>query len=443
MSKNKKSSIEGLFYNNKFLMVFSVIVAIILWATVKINYSADTTRTISDLKINLANTVSQAEDLEAFFGSEDLLAEVEVSGKAYNINQHAITKDDIIVEATGSYVDSAGYKVLTLTAKLADTSTATDVNITRVSPSSITVYFDRKTTGTFNVEAKLENDMDSLVSDEFTVGQPVPSMSTVEVTGPATILNKLSKVYFNAQIDEAKLPLTATKEVAAEISYQLDRIADSKYLTCTSINDESNPATVTIPLYVSKEVATSVKFVNQPAVYSEEMPKFTVYPSKVNVLYNTKDEAIETLYVGTVDFSNVSNKVNYFEFPIDEKLGVNIVDKSISKFSVSLDMSSMSSMTLEKTPSKIVLLNQDENYNYIIDFEKSELDSITVIGPQSSISKITYEDVQVEINVSSLSLTRDQEQVVEVSNISIASKEISDCWIYGKYKAYITVEPKG
>ena len=157
----------------------------------------------------------------------------------------------------------------------------------------------------------------------------------------------------------------------------------------------------------------------------------------------TKDEAIETLYVGTVDFSNVSNKVNYFEFPIDEKLGVNIVDKSISKFSVSLDMTSMSSMTLEKTPSKIVLLNQDENYNYIIDFEKSELDSITVMGPQSSISKITYEDVQVEINVSSLSLTRDQEQVVEVSNISIASKEISDCWIYGKYKAYITVEPKG
>lgn len=442
MSKNQKSSIEGLFYNNKFLMVFSVIVAIILWATVKINYSADATRTVSDLKISLSNTVSQAADIEAFFGSEDLFAEVEVSGKAYNINKHALTKDDIIVEAIGSYVDAAGYKVLTLTAKIADTSTATDVNITKVTPSSITVYFDRKTTGTFNVEAKLENDMDSLVSDAFTVGQPVPSMSTVEVTGPATILNKLSKVYFKAQINEDNLPLTATKEVAAEIAYELDRAGDSKYLTCSSINNESNPATVTIPLYVSKEVDTSVKFVNQPAVYAEELPSFRVSPSKVNVLYNTKDEEIETLYVGTVNFSDVSNKVNYFEFPVDEKLGVNIVDKTIAKFTVSLDMSSMSSVTMEKTPSKIVLLNQDENYNYIIDFEKSELNAITVIGPADSLEKITNEDIQIEINVSSLSLGRSEEQVVEVSNISIASEKVNDCWIYGKYKAYISVEPK-
>jgi hypothetical protein len=45
MSKNQKSSIEGLFYNNKFLMVFSVVVAILLWATVKINYSDNATRT--------------------------------------------------------------------------------------------------------------------------------------------------------------------------------------------------------------------------------------------------------------------------------------------------------------------------------------------------------------------------------------------------------------
>jgi hypothetical protein len=442
MSKNQKNSIESLFYNNKFLMVFSVIVAILLWATVKINYSADATRTVSDLKINLANTVSQAEDIEVFFGSEDLLAEVEVSGKAYNINQHALTKDDIIVEATGSYVDSAGYKVLTLTAKIADTSTAQDVNITKISPSTITVYFDRKTTGTFNVEAKLENDMDSIVSDEFTVGQPVPSMSTVEVTGPATILNKLSKVYFKAQIDEENLPLTSTKEFAAEIAYHLDRVGDSKYLTCNSINDESNPATVTIPLYVSKEVDTSVKFVNQPAVYSENFPDFRVSPSKVNVLYNTKDEEIETLYVGTINFSDVSNKVNYFEFPVDEKLGVNIVDKSIGKFTVSLDMSSMSSVTMEKTPSKIVLLNQDENFNYIIDFEKSELNAITVIGPAESLKKITNEDIQIEINVSSLSLGRSEEQAVEVSNISIASEKVNDCWIYGKYKAYISVDPK-
>ena len=147
-------------------------------------------------------------------------------------------------------------------------------------------------------------------------------------------------------------------------------------------------------------------------------------------------------YVGTIDFSNVSNKVNYFEFPVDEKLVVSLVDKSITKFTVTIDMSSMSSVTLNKTPSKIVFTNPDENYNYTINYEKSELDSITVIGPKSKLDKITEEDIQIDINVSSMSLMRSNEQLVEVSNISIDSEGFEDCWVYGKYKAYISVEEK-
>lgn len=441
MSKTRKSSIESLFYNNKFLIVFSVVVSIMLWASVKINYSADVTRTLSDVKVNISENISLPEDYKVFFGSEDVVVDVEVSGKAYNVNQRALTKDDIIVETASSYIDSAGQRTLSLVAKVADTSGATDVNITKISPSSITVYFDKEVTETFNVVAKLENDTKSLATDKFTVGNIVPSMNTVEVKGPANIINKLEKVYFKAALDNAVLPLTATKEVEAEIAYVLDRTSDSKYLSCPGIN-ESNPATVTIPLYVSKEVATSVKFVNQPAIYSDEAPKFTVYPTKVNVLYNSKDEEIGNFYVGTVDFSTVSNKVNYFNFVVDEKTGFSLVDKSITKFTVTLDMSSMASVTLTQTPGKIVFVNQDERYSYTINAEKSELNTITVIGPREKLENITQEDIQVEINVSSLNLEEKDEQVVEVSNISIVSDGFEDCWVYGKYKAYIAVEVK-
>ncbi len=443
MSKNKKLSLESLFYNNRFLMVFSVLVAIAVWASVKINYSDETTRYLSDIKVNFNTSVSQTGDYEAFYGSENIVAGVEVSGKAYNLNQYALSKDDIIVEAASTYVDSAGYKVLTLTAKIAETSGVTDVEITKIEPSSITVYYDRKTTDTFNVEAKLDNNLEDLVADEYTVGQPVPSMSTVEVTGPATILNKLTKVYFEARINEDELPLTATKEVPAEVTFQLDRAGEGKYLVCEGINDESNPATVTIPLYVSKEVPTAVKFVNQPGVYSEEPPVYKISPQKIGVLYSSNEaEEITSLYVGTVDFSGVSNSVNYFEFPVDEKLGVSIVDKSVEKFYVTLDMSSMSRKTLDKTPGKIVFINQDENYTYSINYEKSKLDNIVVMGPADSLKNITADDVQIEINVSSLSKTRTSEQTVEVSNISISSEKVNDCWIYGKYEVCISVQAK-
>lgn len=443
MSKNKKISLEGLFYNNRFLMIFSVIVAIIVWASVKINYSDETTRHLSDIKVNINSAVSQAGEFEAFYEGESIFADVEVTGKAYNINQYALSKDEIIVEAASTYVEAAGYKVLTLTARLSDTSNATGVEITKIEPSSITVFYDRKTTDTFNVEAKLENDLKTLVDGNFIVGQPVPSMSTIEVTGPATVLNKLNKVYFRAQISEDELPLISTKELPAEIAFQLDRANEGKYLVCEGVNNESNPATVTVPLYVSKEVDTAVKFVNQPAVYAENPPVYKISPDKIGVFYNANEtEEMETLYVGTVDFSGVSNKVNYFEFTVDEKLGVNIIDKEVNKVSVSLDMSSMSRKTLDETPGKIVFVNQDDNYNYTINYEGSNLNGITVIGPADSLKKITAEDIQIEINVSSLAKTRASEQIVTVSNISISTDKVDDCWIYGKYEVAISVEPK-
>ena len=79
--KTDKSFLNGLFYNDKFLAVFCVIIAIGLWATVKINYSADTVRVMNDLKVNIGETAQELE-FTAFVDEEDLLVDVEVTGKA-------------------------------------------------------------------------------------------------------------------------------------------------------------------------------------------------------------------------------------------------------------------------------------------------------------------------------------------------------------------------
>lgn len=442
MVNNKKGKIESLFYNNKFLMVFSIVLAVIIWASAKINYSADTVRTVSDVKVSLANTLSEGSDYVYFVDDEKLYVEVEISGKGYNISSNAISKDDIIVEAGGTYIDSSGYKLLTLNARVAD-GVGGDVEILSVSPSSIAVYYDRKATYSFNVEAKLKNDIGTLTEDDYITGQPVASLSTVDITGPATVLNKLQNVYFEAEIPEDSLPLTASTEVAAEISYKFDGSADSQFLICEGIDDESNPPKVIVPVYIKGKVPTAVKLFNQPAAYAENPPKITVSPSEVEILYNPKDgEKYEVLYVGTVDFRNVSNKVNTFEVDIDEQTAANIVDKSLKKFTVKLDMSHLSSKTLESAPGKIVYLNGDENFNYNVDYASGNLDEIVLIGPEESLEKITADDIQIEINVSSLSVARSGAQTVEISNISIQSDKVDDCWVYGKYTARVTAGMK-
>ncbi|MBQ5905206.1 MAG: hypothetical protein IIW88_05010 [Clostridia bacterium] len=47
--------------------------------------------------------------------------------------------------------------------------------------------------------------------------------------------------------------------------------------------------------------------------------------------------------------------MNYFEFPVDEKLGVTLTDKTLQKFDVSVDMSDMQSKTLKKHPQKLFI----------------------------------------------------------------------------------------
>lgn len=442
MNNSRKSIIEKIVFNNKALMVFSVIVAVIIWATVKINYSEEISRTLTDVKINIASVVDQGSELVAFIDESELYCDIEVKGKSYDVNSNSLSKDDIIVEASGTFVDSSGYKVLNLSARMADGGMS-DVEIIRVSPSTISVYYDRKNTDTFNVEAKLGNDLSTLVEGDYAVGQPVPSMNTIEVTGPATILNRLSKVYFTAQIKEDSLPLTASKNLPAKITFDLENEDEAKYLVCEGVNNESNPATVTVPVYVTKEVETAVKFVNQPAVFSEKVEAVAISPKKIKISYNPQDgESFDKLYVATIDFSKISNKMNNFEFPVDEKLGVNLVDKTLSSFRVSVDMSNMSSKTLDKAPTKVVFLNQLEDYNYSINFENSNLDEIVLIGPEESLKKITADDIQVEINVSSLSVNSGIIQKVKVSNLSIQSDEFDDCWVYGEYAAAVVVTSK-
>lgn len=434
-NNTNKSRLEGLFYNNRFLAIFCAFVSVILWATVKINYSADTVRVLNDLKVNLGSTAEEL-DFTAFVSPENLLVDVEVTGKAYNINAHALSKDDIVVEATSGFIDSAGYRVVSLSARIADAAAANDFEVTNISPSTITVYYDRKVTDTFNVIARVSNDLENAVKEGFILGKPVPSLNTVEVTGPATILSKMSNVYFDAVINEKDLPLVSSVELGAEISYPVGRSADSIFLVCETVNSQTNPATVTLPVYAKKTVPVTVKFINQPE--GLELPEYSITPSKVEIIYNPKDaEKYSELNVGTVDFKKLDNTLNNFAIDIDQdKLAVKLTDKQIKSFDVSVDMSEYTKKTVSYSVANVIFLNKKDEMVYSLG-TGGTLDSITVIGPKKSVQQLTSDDISIEINVSALNNSSSSSHLLD-ANISVSNSKINNCWVYGEYKAYVT-----
>ena len=433
MKKIKTDFFEKIFYNNKFLFILSLILAVALWAMVKINYSGNTNKTITDVKVSIDSSLAQENDFIPFVEDEGLNVDVEVTGKSYNIS--SLSKDDIIVEASAGYVDSAGYKVLTLTAR----SSETEVDIASVTPSTITVFFDRKANDAFNVEAKIENGDELQSTDEYYVGKPVPSLNTVNVTGPASVIENLKKVNFTAKVDANLLPLTQTVAVPAEISFEMTNGRGKEFLVCTDVGDKSNPATITIPVSKIKTVETTVKFVNEPKYYDENPPKVFIDPHEVKISYNPADEDYESYNVGTVDFSKLHNGRNDLTFSVDEKSAALLVDKEIKEFTVTIDLGEMSEMTVDASSANIVFLNQSKDHKYTASLKNMGLDSVTIIGPKESLEKITPDMLQIEINVSSLRTDITGYQRVSISNISISSEEINDCWVYGSYRARVLV----
>ena len=426
--EKKQTIYEKIFYNNKLMLVLSFVLAIILWAVVKVNYSENATRVITDVRVNLDASLAAENDFVPFYDSDMLTVDVEVSGKPFDINNYSLSREDIKVEAVSGYIDTAGYKSLTLTPV-----SENGVNVVKVTPSSISVYFDRARSAQINVEARLTNKLESLVGEGYSVGQLAPSVNTATVSGPASVVDNLTKVFFEATVPEEQLPLTETTDVTAQITYEIDKQRDSRFLNCENVGTDANPATVTIPVYKVSTVPTAVKFVNQPPAFDTEPPKFSITPAKVEITYTPGEEDYTSFTVGTIDFSKLKNGVNKFRMTADETGAALLRNSADNEFLVLVDLRAMQSKTLDATGSNVVFLNQASDKKYNAELTAADVGAVQIIGPAKSLSTLTADQLQIEINVSSLTTQTVAWQSVPISNISIRDESVNDCWVYGSY----------
>ncbi len=437
MKKGKKSLSEKLIYNNKFVMFLSVSLAIIIWVTVKINYSTDITRVVSDVRISLNTTVSEETGYKYFADEEQLYVDVEISGKAYDINSNVISKDDIIVTASEIYVDSAGYKMLSLNARIEGGNGS--AQIVSVNPSNLMVYYDREVTDTFNVEPQITNAPETLVNEDYIFSGLIASKKTVEITGPETVLSQLEKVYFIATADSSVLPFTENTALKATVKYEFSGTSDAYYISCPEL--EKDTPKVTVVVKAQKTIPTAIKYVNQPSAYTASDDNITIDPKEVRILGSTGNNESRYL-VETVDFRTLSNKKNVLEFTCDEAQSSDKLIDEIEKFTVTIDFSHLSSKKIDPKQCTVIYVDEDEAYEYTVDFTGFDNDEIVLIGPRDSLSMISAEDIQIEINADVLNQARSGSQIVEISNISIQNEQKNDCWIYGSYTATLTATPK-
>ncbi|MDD6022585.1 MAG: CdaR family protein [Oscillospiraceae bacterium] len=418
----KKISIHGLFMNNKFVLVFSILLAIVIWGAASMTVAPEDTRVIENVKV----TIEENEDSGyQIFGYQDTYIDVTVKGRRYLISPGALSADDISVVAKSKYVDYSGKQKLNLTATVKGNN---DVKITDMSENSITVYYDTPKTSVFPVEVKLNSNLET-VPEGYISLDPIASISNVTVTGPATEINKIEKVVAQVNLDYS---LTETTALEAELQAVTANGSEAKYV---SFVDDVENFTVTIPVSKVVEKPVSVRYLNMPEFYNDNMLEVNIYPKTVKVAaaQSVLDE-MESLIIGTIDFSSLTNKNNKFTFSLNNIEEVKIMDGT-TEVKVTVNCYPMSKKKFNVQSANVTFLNlgADQKASLV----DKNIPGVQIIGPSASLSSLDG-DTQLYAKIDLSGATegvRDYKAVIYI-------KDNTRCWVYGEYTAKVRISKK-
>lgn len=427
MKKNRiKINFRELFSNNRFVLLFAIIMAFVIWVAISMTASPEENYTIKDVPVdfNLEGSTPEQLGLQAF-GNTDFKVDVVVYGKRYIVSN--LKPEDIRVTPDLSYASSSGKNDVTLVARPA--SNDAEFTINSLSQTKVQVYFDTYKEVSFSLEPDII--AEKVIPDNGYLQESVyTSISNVTISGPTTEVNKVSKVVARASLDT---PLTTTTTLEAQITPISEYGGVPQYI---DVNHGQNRVTLTIRVLKLKELPVTVSFTNEPLAYASSHLPVTITPSRVTVAAEEADiDAMESFSVGTIDFNKIATIRNTFSFSASSLQEVTVVDEGVTNFTVVVDAREMKSSTYTVPKSNINTLNVPDEFEVTA---LEDIESVTIVGPADSIATLNASGIYAEIDLSTVTLEAGRQDVTA----RVFVRSFNDCWAYNTYQVPIQVARK-
>ena len=309
--KKRKFSIRKLVYNDKYLIVCSIILAVIIWVATSMNLSPETTKRITvPVSVDFSDTLAQQLGIE-YFGNDNITVDVTVSCKKYLAKD--VTADDISASLQTSIVTSTGYHSVPIVVSANDNS---DFTIESYFPTSAEGYYDIAEEISMPVEVNYTND--DFVADGYVLGLTTLNESNVTVKGPKTYVDTVNKVIadvtFDTKLSDPQVVSLDPKAVdinGNDVSY-------------VSVITSEDGLTATVPILKVVTLPVSVNIVNAPEdVASHTSISYSIPQIQVGVL---KSSNIESLVIGEVDYTKLTAGDNKFSFDASKVNGFTVLD---------------------------------------------------------------------------------------------------------------------
>ncbi|BED92515.1 MAG: hypothetical protein RsTaC01_0262 [Candidatus Paraimprobicoccus trichonymphae] len=407
-----------LFYNKKFIVVFSVILSFIIWIVVSINDTESHPITIYDIPVNISLSNFAVENGLRIFSGQDVKTQVDVTGNRLIVGK--ITKNDILVAASQIINDiiKPGSYTLELTAK--KSSLLTDYKFaSEVKPNFIIIMVDRY----IEAEFEIEKEINFKTNSEYFTGNQILSQEKVILSGPETEMSRVKKVLIKENINkELKNYYKFKTPILLLDSY--NEVISTKNINCSVSEIE-----VTIPVFVKKTVKIN--------------PNFENVPENLNIKNITKINPEHVEIIGPEEIVKDLNQINLDYIDLEK------VNLNKTNFELRMNLPENCKVLNNNYTVKLSFLlnNFKEKTLWITDFEFLNVPEnksvklyneglfVKFIGPESKITQLKSQDVYGEADLEENS---DLSQL-EIP-ISVKFRSLSDIWIYGNYFVNISVK---
>ncbi|MCR5207150.1 MAG: hypothetical protein K6C14_01575 [Eubacterium sp.] len=420
MNKKKNSVfLRRVINNDKSLMAFVLILAVIVWIITSLNIGTDETRTFTvDVPISLSDSLSEQVGMKYYTLKDSVEMRVTVSGAKYIVGQ--VTADDLKIVFDTSNVNRAGEQSVPIL--VSNKSKNKDFTVTSTYPASVDAYFDVEETKTFDLELNYDK---NAVADGYFFGEPLLSDDKVVIIGPTTYVDKIESVDVDINFDESS---KLTEPYNDECTLNLNGSGiEQGYLSVVSESDNSaslKTVSVTLPVLKETVLPVEVAFDNVPSVLKKNDYKvsYSVSSIKAGVLESAE---VKSAVVGRISFNEITLGTNSFNFSLADAQGFTPVKGTPESVNVKV---TLDDKKYEKT---VVGINKDniEIVGGSGNEEVKELSKTTAIIIAPKGTKISASDLKIKCDISE---KRDNgEYPLEMS---VNSKS---AWVYGEYTANV------
>ena len=412
-------NIRKLLSNKRFTVPFSIGLAFVLWLVITINQNPIIERGFSDMTINvnLENTFASDKGMSIVGDISTQKFTVVVRGASYAVS--SIKSGDINVYASAASVDAPGeYNLDVMASK---TNQLANYEILSVTPSTMKISFDYIDTKDFTIKPKTEGATakEGLIAENGIVSGT--ENDTVTISGPRTVMNKISSVVALAKVDKT---LDVSETFDADIvlyDEQGNQISD-EHLTLSI-----NKVKVTVPISKTKTVPVLVDFTNLPNGFDKNSISYSLNYSSVTVIGKPETvDKTESVTLSPIDLTAVSPTANSFDVSAKLPEGVRLVD-NIEYFNVKLNIDNYSQKVITVSDITCNGLGSGLKIQNI-----AEIKNVRICGPKSVIKNIGSAYAEIDLS----GKTAGQHSV----EVNISFKENNNVWAIGTYTTTVSIK---